>query len=229
MLKVDQVVGGYGKDMVVRGLSLEVPDSSVIALIGPNGAGKSTTMRLISGLLRPKAGQIWFDGNDITSVPPDARARSGVCLIPEGRAIFPSLTVRENLTLHGAATRGQMDGLSRALDVFPDLSARLRHRAGDLSGGQQQMLALARVCVRQQRLVMVDEASLGLAPLVVDAIFAFLEAIRSVGTSLIVVEQFVHRALALADSVCVMVRGEIVFTGEANALSEEEIRERYFG
>lgn len=228
MLKIDNVVGGYGEDMVVRGLSLEVPDSSVIALIGPNGAGKSTTMRLISGLLRPKTGQIWFDGDDITSEPPDSRARSGVCLIPEGRAIFPSLTVRENLTLHGAATRGQMDGLSRALDVFPDLSSRLKHRAGDLSGGQQQMLALARVCVRQQRLVMVDEASLGLAPLVVDAIFAFLESIRSAGTSLIVVEQFVHRALNLADSVCVMVRGEIVFSGEANALSEEEIRERYF-
>ncbi len=228
MLELLQITGGYGDTTVLRDVSLAVPDSSVVALLGPNGAGKTTTLRMASGLLRPRHGSVLLDGTDITRLGPYRRVGHGICHIPEGRGIFPSLTVKENVVIY--APRGkEKEAWARAVDTFPVIGARRRQVAGTLSGGEQQMLALVRAYIANPRVVLVDEASLGLAPLVVDEIFAFLERIALEGASLLLVEQYVSRALALAQTVYLLHQGEIVYAGPAAELDEERIFALYTG
>jgi branched-chain amino acid transport system ATP-binding protein len=183
---------------------------------------------MASGLARPKRGAVSFDGEDVTRLGPYQRAQRGLCLIPEGRGIFPSLTVRENLVLY-VPKRKQREAFERAVDTFPVLGERRGQIAGTLSGGEQQMLALVRAYVAEPRLVLVDEASLGLAPLVVNAIFEFIERIAREGVSLLIVEQYINRALALADVVYLLNQGEIVYSGPADELDEERVFALYTG
>jgi branched-chain amino acid transport system ATP-binding protein len=228
MFEIRDVSGGYGDTTVLRGVTISVPDASVVALLGPNGAGKTTTLRMASGLLRPKEGAIVLDGADVTKLGPYQRARRGLCLIPEGRGIFPSLTVRDNLTLY-VDKRGHREAFERAVDTFPVLGERRTQIAGTLSGGEQQMLALVRAYVANPSLVLIDEASLGLAPLVVDAIFGFIEKIARDGTSLLIVEQYINRALGLASDVYLLHQGTIVYSGPAAGLDEERVFSLYAG
>jgi branched-chain amino acid transport system ATP-binding protein len=228
MLELVQVTGGYGDTTVLRDVSVSVPDGSVVALLGPNGAGKTTSLRMASGLLRPRSGSIRLDGDDISKLGPYRRVARGICHIPEGRGIFPSLSVRENLVLY-VRKGDEKEAWERAVETFPVLGIRRRQIAGTLSGGEQQMLALVRAYVANPRIVLVDEASLGLAPLVVDDIFAFLEKLTREGASLLLVEQYVSRALALAQTVYLLCQGEIVYAGPAAELDEERIFALYTG
>jgi branched-chain amino acid transport system ATP-binding protein len=228
MLEIQNLTGGYGDTIVLRDVTISVPDASVVALLGPNGAGKTTTLRMAAGLARPKQGSVSFDGKEITKLNPYQRARRGLCLIPEGRGIFPSLTVRENLTLY-VSHGEQREAYERAVDTFPVLGARKSQIAGTLSGGEQQMLALVRAYVANPKLVLVDEASLGLAPLVVSAIFEFIERIASEGVSLLIVEQYINRALALASTVYLLHQGRIVYSGPSAGLDEERVFALYTG
>jgi branched-chain amino acid transport system ATP-binding protein len=227
MLALESVVGGYGETTVLRDISLTVPEASVVALLGANGAGKTTVMRVASGELRPRAGRVVMDGHDISTAPPFRRWKLGVCHIPEGRAVFPGLTVRENLVTFAKA--GADEALTRATEAFPVLAQRMGQRAGTLSGGEQQMLALARAYVTEPRVVLLDEVSMGLAPKVVDDIFAFIGLLASTGASLLLVEQYVTRALELADHVYVMSRGRVTFSGPPADLDEENVLAGYLG
>ncbi|MCA1844459.1 MAG: ABC transporter ATP-binding protein [Actinobacteria bacterium] len=227
MLALESVVGGYGETTVLRDISLTVPEASVVALLGANGAGKTTVMRVASGELRPRAGRVVMDGQDISTAPPFRRWKLGVCHIPEGRAVFPGLTVRENLVTFAKA--GADEALTRATEAFPVLAQRMAQRAGTLSGGEQQMLALARAYVTQPRVVLLDEVSMGLAPKVVDDIFAFIGLLARTGASLLLVEQYVSRALELADHVYVMSRGRVTFSGPPAELDEENVLAGYLG
>jgi branched-chain amino acid transport system ATP-binding protein len=207
-----------------------VPDATTVALLGPNGAGKTTLLRTAAGFIRPTSGRVMLDGEDVTGLPAHIRARRGLCHLPEGRGIFPTLSVRDNLVLQSTKGKGgEADGVERALSTFPLLAGRLRQQAGSLSGGEQQMLALARTFLCDPKLVVVDEASLGLAPLVVNQIFTALGTIVAAGTALLLVEQYVSRALDLADSVYILNRGQIVFSGPAQGLAREDVFEHYLG
>lgn len=228
MLELRSLSGGYGDVTVLRDISITVPDASVVALIGPNGAGKTTTLKAASGILRSREGQILLDGTDVTGMNPADRATRGICHLIEGRGVFPSLSVRENLVLFSPKGH-ERDSFDKVAAVFPILTERRNQSAGTLSGGEQQMLALARAYVTNPRVVLVDEASLGLAPLVVDTIFGFLQQLSREGISLLVVEQYVSRALALANSVYVMHKGEVVFSGATTELSEERLFALYSG
>jgi branched-chain amino acid transport system ATP-binding protein len=212
MLELSGIKAGYGGHIVLRDVSLTVPPGTVVAVLGPNGAGKTTLMRVVSGLLRPSSGTVLLDGEDVTRAQPYVRARRGLCHIPEGRGIYPTLTVRENLVLHSRQGE-EAAALDRAASAFPVLGEKLRQPAGQLSGGQQQMLSLVRAWITSPTMVLVDEASMGLAPVVVDQIFEFLGQIAASGTALLIVEQYVNRALALADTVYVLNKGTVVFSG----------------
>jgi len=228
MLEVKHLSAGYGGVPVLWDVSLIAPTGSVLALLGPNGAGKTTLLRTISGSVKPKSGKVILLNQDVTGFRPNELVGLGLCHIPEGRGIFPSLTVRENLLLF--CDRGKArDTLEKAASVFPILGARLRQAAGSLSGGEQQMLAIVRAYLSEPRLVLVDEASMGLAPLVVDALFNFMDHLAKEGTTLLVVEQYVNRALELAENVVILNRGRIVHSGPAKALDEERIFEQYLG
>jgi branched-chain amino acid transport system ATP-binding protein len=223
MLELQGIKGGYGGTTVLRDVSLSVPSGSVVALLGPNGAGKSTTMRMASGLLRPSGGRVLLDGKDVTRAGPSTRARLGICHILEGRSIFPSLSVRENLLLQAPRSSSVSEILDRTSREFPQLAKRRNQLAGTLSGGEQQMLALMRAYLARPRMVLVDEASLGLAPVIVDHIFAFLEHIASEGVSLLIVEQYASRVLAIASAVYLLSQGRIAYAGPAGELDEEQI------
>jgi len=228
VFELANVTAGYGDTTVLRDVSISVPDSTVVALLGPNGAGKTTTLRVASGLVRPRRGTVSLGGDDITRLGPYRRVARGLCHIPEGRGIFPSLTVRENLILD--VSRGkERDAIERAVATFPVLGERQRQVAGTLSGGEQQMLALVRAYVANPTVVLVDEASLGLAPLVVDSIFEFIARLAAEGVSLLVVEQYVSRALELATTVYLLNQGEIVHAGPATELDEDTIFALYAG
>jgi branched-chain amino acid transport system ATP-binding protein len=228
MLDLRDVNAGYGDTIVLRDVTLEVPDGRVVALLGPNGAGKTTLLRVASGYLRPASGTISLAGEDVTGKGTHQLTRRGVCHIPEGRGIFPSLSVRENLVLFSPKNL-EAESIERAANTFPVLGQRLQQTAGSLSGGEQQMLAIVRAYLTKPKIVLVDEASLGLAPLVVDRIFEFLETLSREGTSLLLVEQYVTRALALADTVYLLNHGRVVFSGAAGSLRGEDIFERYLG
>jgi branched-chain amino acid transport system ATP-binding protein len=227
-LTVTGLDAGYGTTKVLRDVSISVPVGEVTALVGPNGAGKSTLLRTISGFLPASRGTVRLFGADVTKKPAHRRFGSGLCLVPEGRGIFRSLTVRENLVLQ-SPKGGEQTAIERAAEAFPILRERLGQTAGTLSGGQQQMLAMASAYVRSPRLVLVDEASLGLAPLVVDEIFDFLGQLPARGASLLVVDQFVTRALQLATTAYVLRQGEVVYSGGARELLDGELFSHYTG
>jgi branched-chain amino acid transport system ATP-binding protein len=227
-LVVSGLSSGYGRTVVLRDVSLRVPVGSAVALLGPNGAGKTTLLRAISGLLPTLSGRVHINGVDVTTARAHRRFASGLCHVPEGRGIFRSLTVRENVVMQ-SPRGGERDAVERAVRAFPILGDRLAQQAGTLSGGQQQMLAMAAAYVRDPTLVLVDEASLGLAPKVVDAIFKFLDDRVAEGAALLVVDQFVARALGIATTAYVLNRGSIAYEGRADELLESGVFEQYLG
>jgi branched-chain amino acid transport system ATP-binding protein len=228
MFELADIHAGYAGTKVLRGVSLKVPPASVVALLGPNGAGKTTLLRVASGLLRPTSGQVLSGGNDLTGAAPHRLVAHGVCHVPEGRGVFPSLSVRDNLEVQ-ARPGTESEALERAVAAFPRLGERMHQQAGTLSGGEQQMLALARAYIQRPKVVLLDEVSMGLAPKVVDEIFAFLAVLASEGTSLLLVEQYVARALAAADYVYLLNRGELAFVGEPTELDADALAEQYVG
>jgi branched-chain amino acid transport system ATP-binding protein len=227
-LELQQVTAAYGDTVALRDVSLVVPSESVVALLGPNGAGKTTLLSLASGLLTPRSGRVLLDGVDVTDRPTDWLARAGICHITEGRSIFPNLSVRENLTMF-ASPGHEDEAIDLAVGAFPVLGARLSQIGATMSGGEQQMLALARTYARRSPTVLVDEVSMGLAPIVVDEIFEFLGRLASDGTSLLIVEQYVAKALGLARLVYLLVRGQMVFAGEAAEIAGTDIFAHYLG
>jgi branched-chain amino acid transport system ATP-binding protein len=224
-LELRSLRAGYGRSVVLRDVDITVPASSVVAVLGPNGAGKTTLLRVAAGDLPAMAGSVHLAGEDVTRLGPHRRARRGLCHVPEGRGIFPSLSVRENLRLF--APRGAGRAVERAIDAFPILGQRLSSPARSLSGGQQQMLAMARAYVADPSLVLVDEASMGLAPVVVDQVFGFLEDVVREGTSLLLVEQYVSRALQLADHVYILRNGRVTYSGAAEGLGDRDVFRHY--
>ncbi|MDA8045047.1 MAG: ABC transporter ATP-binding protein [Actinomycetota bacterium] len=228
MLGLQDVTAGYGDTIVLRNVDFRVAAGEVVALLGPNGAGKTTLLRTATGLVRPRAGRIEVDGQDVTGRAAHEFARRGVCHLPEGRGIFPSLSVRDNLLIQARGRRLD-DAIAEATELFPVLGGRLSQTAGSLSGGEQQMLALSRAYLTEPRVVVVDEASLGLAPLIVDKIYEALQRLVAKGMSLVVVEQYVQKALELARTVYILSKGEVIHTGAATDISSDEIYERYLG
>jgi branched-chain amino acid transport system ATP-binding protein len=220
------VCAGYGGTEVLRDVDLVVPRGTVVALLGANGAGKTTLLRTASGSLRASVGSVTLDGADVTHATPHELVARGLCLVPEGRAVFPSLTVGENLRLLGGSAPG---ALERAVEAFPVLKGRLEQVAGTLSGGEQQMLALSRAYATEPAYVLLDEVSMGLAPKVVDQIFGFLAQLAARGTALLLVEQYVAKALALADFAYVLTRGRVTFCGEPAELDAEALASSYLG
>jgi branched-chain amino acid transport system ATP-binding protein len=222
------VHAGYGTTTVLRDVTLRVPEGAVTALLGPNGAGKTTLLRTVSGFVPASSGHVHIGGQDVTALRPHRRAALGLCHVPEGRGVFRGLSVRENLLMQ-AGRGSEREAVDRAATAFPILGERLGQRAGTLSGGQQQMLAMAAAYVRNPSLVLIDEASLGLAPIVVDEIFAFLEQRTAEGAALLIVDQFVTRALEMASTAYVLHRGTIAFEGSAEELLRGDVFERYLG
>jgi branched-chain amino acid transport system ATP-binding protein len=229
MFEFAGITAGYGAATVLREVSLSVPEGSVVALIGPNGAGKTTLLRVASGLIRPQGGRVRFGSEDLTGKPPHRFFAAGVCHVPEGRGIFRSLTVRENIVLQAPRGTSVETALERATHAFPVLGRRLDQLAGTLSGGEQQMLALAHAYVSKRRVVLLDEVSMGLAPRIVDEIFAFLRLMASEGTALLIVEQYITRALDLADFVFILNRGTVSFAGEPSEVDVADILAGYLG
>jgi branched-chain amino acid transport system ATP-binding protein len=228
MLELRGICAGYDTGQVLRNVDLVVPDNSVVALIGPNGAGKTTLLRVASGLLKPTSGQIILDGEDMTGRPTHRFAQRGVCHVPEGRGVFPGLSVADNIRLQ-APTSIDRRAIPSASQVFPRLGERLHQLAGTMSGGEQQMLALAHAYVGEPSVVLLDEVSMGLAPKIIDEIFAYLHQLASQGTSLLLVEQYVARALDLCDYVYILNRGQITFAGEPREVGEDIVLESYLG
>lgn len=228
MLELRNIVAGYGDSTVLHGVDLSVPPGTVVALLGSNGAGKTTLLRVASGLLSARGGSSFLDGENITGLAPHALTNRGICHVPEGRGVFPSLTVVDNLRVYAAKGR-ESDLISQATDAFPRLGERLHQAAGTLSGGEQQMLALARSYAQDARYILLDEVSMGLAPSLVDEIFAFLGRLAATGRSLLLVEQYVTRALAIADYVVVLAKGVVTFVGEPAELDPDELFRTYSG
>ena len=230
ILEVSELCVKYADATALHEVSFSVGSRSVTALLGANGAGKSSVARAVSGLIRAQSGRIRFDGEDVTSVSADRIRRLGMAYLPEGRGIFRSLTVDENLrvALQGVPKAERPAAIERAIELFPILGERRRQTAGTLSGGEQQMLSLARVLARQPRLLIADEISLGLAPLVVEEVFAGLQHVIQLGVSVVLIEQFVHRALQIADRCHVLRRGRLVWSGEASEAGTELV-EHYLG
>jgi branched-chain amino acid transport system ATP-binding protein len=226
VLELRDVVAGYGDADVLRGIDLAVAPGSIVTLLGPNGAGKTTLMRTASGLLTPTRGLVLVGGVDMTGRSAQQRARAGVCLIPEGRGVFRSLSVRDNLELF-RPPRAQRSGIDAVVEIFPILGRRLTQAAGTLSGGEQQMLALARAFLSEARVVLVDEVSMGLAPKLVDQIFEILGRIAAEGVAILLVEQYVRRALEIADTACVLSRGEMVLAGPTDRITYADVAGTY--
>jgi branched-chain amino acid transport system ATP-binding protein len=220
----------YGAAQALFDVSLDVPAGAVVAVLGPNGAGKSTVARALSGLVPLSGGSVTFDGHDIRDWTAQRIRRAGIVHLPEGRGVFPALTVAENLRMAAATLprNARKDAVERGFDIFRPLAERRRQAAGLLSGGEQQMVSLARALVLSPRLVIADEMSLGLAPKMVDLVFESLRRARETGLSLILIEQLVHRALALADTCVVLQRGASVWSGPSGA-AKDEVLHRYLG
>jgi branched-chain amino acid transport system ATP-binding protein len=228
VLRCEDVEAGYGKSVVLRGIDLKVEGASVVALLGPNGAGKTTLLRTVSGLVRSTGGHIALGDVDVTRLSPHRRARIGLCHIPEGRGIFRSLSVKDNLELQTPPWKNGAS-LDPCLAAFPSLGRRMRQVAGSLSGGEQQMLALARAYLTDPVVVLVDEVSMGLAPIVVDEIFESLRRLADEGVALLLVEQYVDRALDLADYVYLINQGQITFGGPPGELDRDALMQNYLG
>ncbi len=233
MLVLDQIHTYYDRIHALKGVSLTVNKGEIVTLIGSNGAGKTTTLRTISGLLHPRMGSIYFEGQPIDHLPAHEITRLGISQSPEGRKIFARLTVRENLEL-GAFTRTDRaairEDMERVMELFPRLRERLNQRGGTLSGGEQQMLAIGRALMSRPRLLLLDEPSMGLAPLLVDQIFRIIRNINEQGTTILLVEQNAHVALSIAHRAYVMETGVIVLEGPAaQVLASPQVREAYLG
>jgi len=231
LLEVDGLHVAYGGIEAVRGLSLRVLRGSLVTLIGANGAGKSTTLAAISGLVRPRAGRVLLDGEDVTRWRSTRRVAAGLVQVPEGREVLATMTVEENLSLGAWHQRAHLaSGLDEVFARFPVLAERRGLSAGSLSGGEQQMLAIARALLARPRVLLLDEPSMGLAPLLVDEVFKVIETIRAEGTTVLLVEQNAHRALSAADHGYVMETGEIVLEGPAaELLANTRVIEAYLG
>jgi branched-chain amino acid transport system ATP-binding protein len=227
-LEIRGLETGYDRTTILRGVSLDVPAGEVTALVGPNGAGKTTLLRAVSGLLPCTSGTVSLFGDDVTKLASYRRFERGLCHVPEGRGVFRSLTVRENLVMQAGKGR-EREAIDRAATAFPILFERLGQTAGTLSGGEQQMLAMAAAYVRNARLILVDEASLGLAPVIVDNVFAFLQRVTSEGAALLIVDQFVTRALEMATTAYVLRQGEITYVGAAGELLDGGLFSQYLG
>ncbi|NLO97295.1 MAG: ABC transporter ATP-binding protein [Peptococcaceae bacterium] len=232
MLKVEGINVYYGAIHAIKGISLEVNEGEIVTLIGANGAGKSTILKTISGLLRPKTGQIHFMGENITSVAPHKILKKGLAHVPEGRRIFLQMTVQENLDM-GAYTCPAGDvktELERVYDLFPRLLERRNQIAGTLSGGEQQMLAIGRALMSRPKLLMLDEPSMGLAPILVEQIFNIIQEMNKAGTTILLVEQNAQMALSIADRAYVLETGTIPISGTGKELAaSDEIRKAYLG
>jgi len=228
LLDVEGLRGGYGTTEVLHGVNLRVPSGCTVLLLGANGAGKTTLLKTIAGSLAPSAGQIRLHDAPIERWKAHRRTRAGICLIPEGRGIFRALSVRENIAMQ-VKGRGVDAALELAASYFPVLGKRANQAAGTMSGGEQQMLALAHALVTNPELVMADELSLGLAPVIVDEILDALKRMRDEGRALLLVEQYVERALELADYVYILHKGEVVFVGEPAQCASGEVFHRYLG
>ena len=233
LLAVSDVVTGYGPTIVNRGVSLTLAEGEIVTILGPNGAGKSTLLKAIAGLIKPRAGNIAFDGADVTGSAADVMARRGVVLVPEGRKIFVDMTVEENLRLGAYARRDEAAveaDFQTMLAFFPILATKRRDRGGSLSGGQQQMLAIARGLMTRPRVLLLDEPSLGLSPLLVEELFALIKRINSEGIAVLLVEQNAGLALAVASRGYLMQNGRIVVSGPIEELSDMSLmRELYLG
>ena len=221
VLELVEVHAAYGDIDVLHGVSFEVATGEVFALLGPNGAGKSSTLKVVSGLLAPSGGAVRMCGQDVTGADADALARAGVCMVPEGRGIFPNLTVRENLRMATYTGTSLADIEERAYDRFPRLGERRDQLAGTMSGGEQQMLSMARALATDPALLILDELSMGLAPLIVQDLYAQVAAIAAEGLSILVVEQFAHEVLGVADRAAIMLHGRIRRTGRPADIAEE--------
>ena len=230
ILEVHDLDVRYGSSRALFDVSLEVQPGTVVAVLGANGAGKSTLARTISGLVAPTVGTVFFEGHDVTGMPAHRIRRLGLTYIPEGRGIFPGLSVVDNLRMAVAQERRQdrAGAIEKAIDRFPVLGQRGSQRAGSLSGGEQQMLALARALAVSPKLVIADEMSLGLAPLIAESVFEGLEEARRSGITIVLSEQFVHRALAMADTCVILMRGRVGWSGPASEAGQEVI-DRYLG
>ena len=231
MLKVNDLKVNYGGIEAVKGISFEVPEKSIVTLIGANGAGKSTTLRSIVSLVKPSAGKIEFMGEDITEKDTDVIVSKGITLVPEGRKIFPDLTVLENLKIGAYMRKDNLtDDLNWVYDLFPRLKERHWQAGGTLSGGEQQMLAVARALMSRPKLIMMDEPSLGLAPLIVKGIFDIIKEINKQGVTILLIEQNANMALRTADIGYVMETGNITMKGSGQELlADEKVRAAYLG
>ncbi|HVT87831.1 MAG TPA: ABC transporter ATP-binding protein [Tepidisphaeraceae bacterium] len=233
LLRIDNLAVSYGAIKALQGVSLDVERGQIVALIGSNGAGKTTLLRTISGLLRPKSGSIQFEGKSIACLRPDEIVRLGLCHAPEGRQVFANLTVRENLLLGAYQQKSSQQiraGMDRCYSLFPILAERRQQKAGTLSGGEQQMLAIGRALMSRPQVLLLDEPSLGLAPLIVRTIFQIIREINAAGTTVFLVEQNAHLALTIAHRGYVLQTGEIIKTDDAKKLLEDaDVKKAYLG
>ncbi len=232
LLEVKAIHTYYGNIHALKGISFEVDSGEIIALIGANGAGKTTTLRTISGLMEPRDGSVHYDGEDISSTRADLLVSKGISMVPEGRGVFAKLTVEENLDM-GAYTRrdkGIKDDLDRVFELFPRLEERKKQFAGTMSGGEQQMLAIARALMSNPRLLLLDEPSMGLAPVLVDGVFDTVQRIKKEGVTILLVEQNAHMALQIADRGYVLQSGEVALSDTAANLQQNEtVQKTYLG
>ena len=231
MLNIENLKVNYGGIEAVKGISFAVPDGQIVTLIGANGAGKSTTLRSVAGLVRPSAGTITWNGEDITGVSPDRIVSKGITLVPEGRRVFPDLTVLENLKIGAYLRKDSLEeDIEWVYSLFPRLKERSWQAAGTLSGGEQQMLAVARALMSRPTLMMMDEPSLGLAPLVVKDIFSIIRKVNEQGVTILLIEQNANMALHVADTAYVLETGRLTLSGTgAELLSNEAVKKAYLG
>jgi branched-chain amino acid transport system ATP-binding protein len=229
VLSIEGLDARHGLLQAVRDVSFEVAEGETIALVGANGAGKTTLLRTIAGAHGPAAGRVVFDGSDVTRLRAYQRVRAGIALVPEGRRLFPELTVEENLLVAGAHAGPGPWSVSRVVEAFPLLEPLRKRRAASLSGGEQQATAIGRALMTNPRLLLVDEVSLGLAPVAVDAVYRSLATLIESGATIVLVEQDLARGMAVADRVICMLEGRIVLAGAADELTREEVTAAYFG
>ena len=231
MLKIDELKVSYGGIEAVKGISFEVPERKIVTLIGANGAGKSTTLRTIAGLVKPAHGRIHLQGEDITSLSPDRIVSKGITLVPEGRHVFPDLTVLENLKIGAYLRKDDLDDdLNWVYELFPRLKERSWQAAGTLSGGEQQMLAVGRALMSRPKIIMMDEPSLGLAPIVVKGIFDIIQEINRQGVTVLLIEQNANMALRIADVAYVLETGNITLSGSGRELlNNDQVKKAYLG
>ena len=229
LLAVEGLDVRHGLLQAVRQVSFEVGEGETLALVGANGAGKTTLLRAIAGAHRPAGGRVRFDGRDITALAPHRRVKLGIALVPEGRRLFPNLTVEENLRVAGGAGRPGPWTVDRVLEAFPLLEPLRRKRAASLSGGEQQATAIGRALMTNPRLLLLDEVSLGLAPVVVEGVYRSLGSLIEGGSTILLVEQDLSRAMGVANRVACMLEGQIVLEGNRGELTREQVTEAYFG